>query len=576
MHNDFALGPRKNQFSACVIYVLTVGLLFTPSAVSATVLETQTSQAVATTSAEPDYTIWPSSIVQGKDSEVLVTSNQCVKIPTHNPLTDLELYAPLGTGIRITNSKVENACNLTAHLFIAGDAPVGPVKLRLLDNKRNLRGIVDFNVTSIVQAPLPPGLSGQGQVDVMWSVLPDQITDDNFGGKVKRQFYCVEVVIGNNSGFDLQLSSVGFTLPYLGNGQQRIPSAGYREVRGSLEAFQLLAPRNFVVNGLKVLGPILTGFLPFFHAVNHAKNFSEAINIISNPLEKGVENFWPDLIPKELDRLADMTFRDDVSTKTIVPHNVQARILTFVPKELAFPYKKKFQLSSQQGFLYPNNPQDVMKVLGNIVLVGEQVAHVNRVRVVSTGLEPPPSDASLSGKITDQCNNGVAGVTVTLSAGPDFTPRDVTTSSDGTYSFMNVPTGRTYTVTPHLENLTFHPVSPGSETFLLNDTRTNLDFDADYAVLVITGKVVDEDSKPVKGVDVLLEPTDAITPTDLKQTKRTNDAGVFRFELPGAKVQILTTRFDIVPTLEKFTFEPKSRSWTCNQRETNFLAKPTN
>ena len=523
--------------------------------------------ATPTPTPAPLFSIAPDSGVQGKEYEVLVTSEQCLHDSSQYPMKDLRLYAPQGSGVAVSGSSATD-CRLTAKVTISADAPFGTMKLQLLDKNGKLTFPLDFTVTGITQGPIPPGLNGKGEVDVMWSVLPDKVTNDNFGGKVQKQFYCVEVIIGNDSGFDLQLSSLGFTIPGLANNNQKIPTTGYRTVRGSLEAFQLVAPRSFVINGLKILGPLLTGFLPFFHAVSHEKNFSEAINIISNPLEKGVENLWPDLTPRELDRLADMTFRDDVSTKTVVPNNVQARILTFIPKEVVFPFKRKLTNNGNHD-LDPKNPQDVMRALGNIVLVGEQIQHVNRVRVVSTGLETKPSDTSINGTIKDACDVGVGGVTMTLSAGQDFSSRQVTTAPDGTYTFTNVPLGRTYSVAPKLDNLTFSPVSPGSETFLLNDSKTGLDFRADYAVLAVGGKVMTNDGKPVKDLTILLESTDTG-----KMDVKTNEAGVFRFEIPGNKVKLSTAHYTITPDAAKYTYDAASKTWKCDDRKVDFIATP--
>jgi hypothetical protein len=546
------------------------------------------------------YEISPSSGIQGKDFDVLVSSIECLQGVAEKSMSGFQLYAPTGSGIKVTGTATAG-CRLTATLSIAPDAPIGIVKLQLKvdTNKSNqdankkpiLQEPIDFTVAGVTAGPIPPGLNNKGQVDVMWSVLPDGITDDNFGGKVKRQFYCIEVVIGNDSGFDLQIASIGFTLPGLADSKYRVPNAGYRTVRGSLEAYQQLDARNFVVNGLKILGPLLTGFTPFFHVTTHAKNFSEAINIVSNPLEKGLENFWPDLVPTELDRLADQTFRDDVSTKTIIPNNVQTRILTFVPRRLLFPRtpgnKKGIIKDSGGNIQYdPSKPQDVMRVLGDVVIIGRQVEYINRMRVVNTPFGASASDRAISGKITDLCNIGVGSVTMSLTGGSDFTARDITTSPDGTFNFPNVPIGRTYTVTPKLENMTFHPESPGSETFTLNDTKTNLNFGADYAVLVISGKVVDKDSKPAGGVTVQLTGD----PTRLKadKTATTNVDGIYRFELrpsdlssPGAGdvINVLTSSFKLTIALDankNFTIDagPTSKTWKCDQRQLDFLATP--
>src|SRR5258706_11863191 len=89
------------------------------------------------------YDISPSSGKQGKDYEVIVNSNQCVqdlsevppKSKPANPLKDFQLYAPDGSGIRVTNSKATD-CHVTATLSIAADAPVPIAKLRLIDKDR--------------------------------------------------------------------------------------------------------------------------------------------------------------------------------------------------------------------------------------------------------------------------------------------------------------------------------------------------------------------------------------------------------------------------------------------------------
>ena len=548
------------------------------------------------------YDIAPSSGKQGKDYEVIVSSNQCLQdlsqdppsTKPKNPLKDFELYAPDGSGIRVTNSTATE-CRMTAKLSLASDAPVSIVKLWLIDKKKRIpQVVIDFTVTGITAGPIPPGLNNKGQVDVMWSVLPDQVVHDNFGAKVATEYFCIDAVIGNDSGYDIQLASIGFTIPSLSaispkGPQYKIPNTGYRVVRGTLQRRELLSPRSIILNSIKVAGPLLTGFTPFFHNMVHATNFSEFINIISNPLEKGFESAVPDTVPFQVDRLADQTFRDDNSTRTVIPNNIQTRVMTFVPKALLFPGPKGGRIrrlfkpseapelrgTSAAGIavneLDRHNPQDVMLMLGDMVLIGEQIEHVNRIRVVSTGLETPAADRSISGRITDACNVGVGGVTMTLSSNADFTSRDITSSPDGTYTFTNVPIGRTYTVTPKLANMTFNSESPGSETFLLNDTKPNLSLRADYVVLTITGKVTAKDSQPVKDVTV------SLTPTGLADDKKTNDAGVFTFELAASNLKIPTAAFQVTAKSDNYAFDTDTKTWKCNQREVTFVAtaKPT-
>src|SRR5205085_544547 len=141
--------------------------------------------------------IAPSGGLQGKEYEVVVTSNRCtedmsqdpLKANPRNPLKDLELYAPDGSGINVTNSTATD-CRVTAKLSLANDAPLGIVKLWLI-KKGVPQTFIDFAVTGITVGPIPPGLNGEGQVDVMWSVLPDQVVHDNFGAKVATEYSCV-------------------------------------------------------------------------------------------------------------------------------------------------------------------------------------------------------------------------------------------------------------------------------------------------------------------------------------------------------------------------------------------------
>lgn len=343
------------------------------------------------------YDISPSGAVQGTDLEITVTSNQCVQDASKSQIKGFQLSAPDGSRITVTETNT-TACLLTAKLSVAADAPVGVVKLRLTkaDAEKNqvLQDVIDFAVTGITQGPIPPGLNNKGQVDVMWSVLPDQVVHDNFGAKVATEYYCIEAVIGNDSGYDIQLASIGFTVPSFfvntpnGPQQYRIPNTGYRIVRGTLQRREVLNPRNMILNGIKIAGPLLTGFTPYFHNVSHKTNFSELINIISNPLEKGFEMLVPDTLPAQVDRLGDITYRDDISSRTIIPNNIQTRLTTFVPKGILFPGMKGKKPNPGED---RKNPMDVMHKLGDMVIIGEQIQDVNRIRVVSTGLSETPS-----------------------------------------------------------------------------------------------------------------------------------------------------------------------------------------
>jgi hypothetical protein len=74
--------------------------------------------------------------------------------------------------------------------------------------------------------------------------------------------------------------------------------------------------------------------------------------------------------------------------------------------------------------------------------------------------------ATLSGRVTVGTDKGLAGVTMTLTGGTGFATRTVITSPTGTYSFGNLPTPRSYKVTPSKAGYNFDP----AQTALLNLT----------------------------------------------------------------------------------------------------------
>src|SRR5207253_136494 len=61
---------------------------------------------------------------------------------------------------------------------------------------------------------------------------------------------------------------------------------------------------------------------------------------------------------------------------------------------------------------------------------------------------------SISGKVRDSSGNGMADVTMTLSGSMSGT---MTSASDGSYAFTNLPGGGNYTVTPSLAKFMFSP-----------------------------------------------------------------------------------------------------------------------
>lgn len=403
-----------------------------------------------------------------------------------------------------------NECLLTVKYQVAPNPSVSKwdIVLKKKDADTTEAGTISMIVVGVPplpRKPIPEGM--QPEVDIMWRVVPQRIVKDNFGTRVGKFFYCVEVIIGNNSGFDLQIVTVGFEVGPIGEQtrqmadllnksfqetdtsskvllsaaqartkaavdaataardkalynlevvtlaakkkptatnedekknfcdddercrklkksweasekvaavsaaqadienkhaddvakaqrftvealrakrdelaersrliyQTKIPATSYRMTRGSLEHGQFWSFRNLTINGLKAFGPFLTGFTPYFRNINRQKNFSEAINIISNPLEKGFEAVVPDETVDQLQRLDEQILRDGM----IIQNNRQVITHAFIPKDNLGLNKELKK--------YRDDPLMVTLALGKLHIVGDQIKFINRVSVTSGG-----------------------------------------------------------------------------------------------------------------------------------------------------------------------------------------------
>ena len=115
------------------------------------------------------------------------------------------------------------------------------------------------------------------------------------------------------------------------------PNTSYAIVHGSLARRKLTHPRTMTLAIIDGLGSLMTGFNPFFHNTNHAKNFSQFIDILSNPLAKGLDKAWKDAYPDELSRLEQDVLHDD----KIIPSAATFKTRIFVPKRSLFTNKQE-------------------------------------------------------------------------------------------------------------------------------------------------------------------------------------------------------------------------------------------
>lgn len=353
----------------------------------------------------------PIAIAPGKSQDIEIQ----VLDESNNPIPKPKVeWAALGNGdkfVKLTKD-ADNEGKVTVTGLFGPDTINKPHDIAVVA-KSGTKSFV-FDVTYLATA--------EPSVDILWDVLSPDIVASNFGRAIKREFYGIEVTIGNNSGSDLQLTSLGFELPRLvkdANGQihpdwvmeqwidkdnkpfldkngapvlriaqdadgndkykiaGRVPVSSYAAVRGALAQRKLSYPRTLTLATITAFGQFLGGFNPFFINTLHAKNFSNGVNIISNPLAKGVELVWQDAYPGELDRLDQQTMRDD----KIIANNTPFKTLVFISKDALFAH----------GDPGRNDLNEVRKRLGQMTLVGrllERKGFIYRQRFGSSQVMP--------------------------------------------------------------------------------------------------------------------------------------------------------------------------------------------
>lgn len=364
-----------------------------------------------------DYTISPAQGVPGKTYGVVVQSK-------NNDLgsgASGATITALGRGLEFTD-KTPLDCHdsfCTGKLAIASDAEAQQTFFVLTPKKSGSTPpapiLLPFSVIPQAPGPIPPGIDPS--VDIAWKVMSKKVASDNFGIRISKLYYPIEVYIGNNSGYSLQVAGIYFDLNKCppppdadrkkrADGQPEqdtgapcfpIPTDPYHTVRRSLETAQEIGFRNTSIHVIKALGPMLTGGAAFFgttgKALHHKAEYTTWVDIFSNPFEKGMELIFPDETVPQLTALDNQTLRDSL----IVSNNMTVPTVVFVDKRSVI---SKGDLKSQdKGLDYSHNSYDPMKVmqaLGTLRLEGKVVDYIRRVTITSNAPKPAPPPGSIT------------------------------------------------------------------------------------------------------------------------------------------------------------------------------------
>jgi len=188
-----------------------------------------------------------------------------------------------------------------------------------------------------------------------WYLVPSEICGDNYGRAIKTNYFCADVTIRNYSGSTIALAGMVFERKV---GQDRVfyPVSNYYTVRGTLAKRKLTHPRALTLAIVDATGSLMTGFVPFFHNDTHKANYSTFIDVISNPLAKGLAAVWKDSYPDEVARFEQNVLKDDKN----IANGESFKTTVFFPKRLLFRDKDRAR----------NDPDGVRRALGTLVVLG--------------------------------------------------------------------------------------------------------------------------------------------------------------------------------------------------------------
>jgi len=374
----------------------------TPSAPAAVEGSPEPPTTAPKVSKSQDFVLSPKEIQAGRVRGLTLTlKDDSVLVDDDSP--DIKVEALNATELVIESQQLTpDKKRLLLEVRVPEEA-FGTATLRVMRGKEanaplERAALIDINVSAFQARPIPrkPTPSGIHRVDVMWSVLPDEVVKDNFGTKAAKHYYGIQVVIGNNTGFDLQIAGLGFktdlkspesdetgknahadsrasnTSSASGSKSEpkfQIPVVDYRYVRGTIEKEQAFGGRARALSFIAGFGTLTTGFLPFFHALGPRANFGTFTSLLNGNFKEGFGLAIPDLTIRQLNRLDEKQVMHD---QMIIPNNTQERTVVFVPKGIV---QMNPAVALEGGAKFKPTIAQIMSFLGELTLVGRRIKY---------------------------------------------------------------------------------------------------------------------------------------------------------------------------------------------------------
>ena len=269
--------------------------------------------------------------------------------------------------------------------------------------------ITEFTPRPMTRQPVPPNLDPEQAVDAQFQPLSYEATKDVFGRKVADTYYAVAVGLGNNTGFDLQITKLGFITnisinvpdvddkgrPICKNKQAtcddnellmhkeflEVAAIDSTMVRGSIEKEQNFGRRALALNLVGGVGTLTTGFLPFFKALGPRANFASFSSILNGQFKEGFGLAVPDLTIRHLNRLENSLVMDE---EFILTNNSEKNTVIFVPRSALHPVKyNEAGKRANRDKVGWDDLIEIRRKLGRLVIVGRPVERYANREIVS-------------------------------------------------------------------------------------------------------------------------------------------------------------------------------------------------
>lgn len=260
------------------------------------------------------------------DTFQLIATVDCPDGKTDHPL-DKDSVKISGSDVTLTYVS-SNDCSAT-YTAVVATKPINRELVVTLSSKGTPLGTFAFHIVDIPPGPIPPGLDPQ--VDAMYTILSERMCADQFGVRVARHYFCLNVSIGNNSGYPLILASIGF-LRRDGRTEYRDTNASYLTVRSTTQQEHVFSARNLTLRSLEAAGVMIASFTPFSGNAGRRGRIG-----LWSALASTAASAWDSLIPDRTittaANLDDAALRDG----RLIPNNSPVRFAVFVDRDTVRP-----------------------------------------------------------------------------------------------------------------------------------------------------------------------------------------------------------------------------------------------